>query len=36
MLQKDPQKRFSIDQIRQHDFIRFSGKQHIPKGINTK
>jgi 5'-AMP-activated protein kinase catalytic alpha subunit len=29
-------KRFTIEQVRRHDFIRFAGKMPIPVGINTK
>ncbi|CAK92709.1 unnamed protein product (macronuclear) [Paramecium tetraurelia] len=36
ILQKDPSKRITIPEIRQHDFILFAGKMTIPEGVNTK
>lgn len=35
ILQKDPQKRISINDIRKHDFILLAGKMTIPRGVNT-
>lgn len=36
ILQKDPNKRITINDIRKHDFILFAGKVSIPKGVNTR